>query len=354
MSAIEDYMSKVLQFYKKQNQSVRLVIAAIIVICLWILSGIFHKKVKLNEEVATQVPYKTLKSVSQLKHSILNISGVAESKRKIKLVAEVAGKVESINAEVGQFLKKGDQVITIEAKNKKELCEKAKIRLNQSEIEFKSTLTLYKKKLASETDLAKSKANLSSAEADLKQIEIDYLNTQVVAPFDGYIDEILVNEGDYVSDMLDNSPIGTFVALEPMIAKAEVADAKIRYLKPGLRATMKTLNGLEVEGKVNAISKVINNTTSSFPIEITFANEGGKVLHGQAFSVKIFLGEKQAHRLPQSVLVLNAQSELGIKSLDAENVVHFNKATIIDEEPGYVWLADLPTKLQVITLEHIY
>ena len=327
MSAIEDYMSKVLQFYKKQNQSVQLVIAAIIVICLWILSGIFHKKVKLNEEVATQVPYKTLKSVSQLKHSILNISGVAESKRKIKLVAEVAGKVESINAEVGQFLKKGDPVITIEAKNKKELCEKAKIRLNQSEIEFKSTSTLYKKKLASETDLAKSKANLSSAEADLKQIEIDYLNTQVVAPFDGYIDEILVNEGDYVSDMLDNSPIGTFVALEPMIAKAEVADAKIRYLKPGLRATMKTLNGLEVEGKVNAISKVIK---------------------------KIFLGEKQAHRLPQSVLVLNAQSELGIKSLDAENVVHFNKATIIDEEPGYVWLADLPTKLQVITLEHIY
>ncbi|MDJ1406929.1 MAG: hypothetical protein MRQ13_00770 [Candidatus Midichloria sp.] len=217
MSAVEDYMSNVLQFYKKQNQSVRLVIAAIIVICLWILSGIFHKKVKLNEEVATQVPYKTLKSVSQLKHSILNISGVAESKRKIKLVAEVAGKVESINAEVGQFLKKGDPV---------ELYEKAKIRLNQSEIELKSTSTLYKKKLASATDLAKSKANLSSAEADLKQIEIDYLNTQVVAPFDGYIDEILVNEGDYVSDMLDNSPIGTFVALEPMIAKAEVADAK--------------------------------------------------------------------------------------------------------------------------------
>ncbi|MDJ1305606.1 MAG: hypothetical protein MRQ09_05175 [Candidatus Midichloria sp.] len=68
-------------------------------------------------------------------------------------------------------------------------------------------------------------------------------------------------------------------------------------------------------------SKVINNTTSSFPIEIIFANEAGKVLHGQALSVKIFLGEKQAHRLPQSVLVLNA---------------------------------DLPTKLQVITLGHIY
>ncbi|AEI88631.1 MAG: Multidrug efflux pump subunit AcrA (membrane-fusion protein) [Candidatus Midichloria mitochondrii] len=293
----------------KQNQAVRLVIAAIVV----------------------------LKSVSQLKRSILNISGVAESKRKIKLVVKAAGKVGSINAEVGQSLKKGEAVIAIEAKSKKELYKKAKIRLNQSEIEFKSTSTLYKKKLASETDLAKLKANLSSAEADLKQAEIDYLSTQVVAPFDGYIDEILVNEGDYVSDMLDNSPIGTFVALELMITKAqEVADAKIRSLKPGLRATMKTLNGLEVEGKVNAISEVINNTTSSFPIEIIFANEAGKVLHGQALSVKIFLGGKQAHRLPQSVLVLNAQSGLEIKSLDAGNVVHFNKATIVDEKPGYV------------------
>ncbi|MDJ1305605.1 MAG: hypothetical protein MRQ09_05170 [Candidatus Midichloria sp.] len=142
MSAIKDYMIKVLQFYKKQNQAVRLVIAAIVVICLWMLSGIFHKKVQPNEEIAIQVPYKTLKSVSQLKHSILNISGVAESKRKIKLVAEAAEKVESINAEVRQFLKKGEAVITIEVKNKKELYEKAKIRLNQSEIEFKSTSTL--------------------------------------------------------------------------------------------------------------------------------------------------------------------------------------------------------------------
>ena len=352
---LRNHIIKILQCYKQQDQSVKWVIGFVLVLSLWMLSGvILPSKTKNIVEKKKQFAYRTTKSVSRLKQSILSISGVAESKRKVHLVAEVSGIIEEINAQPGQFLKKGEVIATIEAKNKKELYEKAKIKLNQSKIEFRSANILHQKKLLSETDLAKAKANLSSAEADLKQAELEYLNTKVIAPFDGYINEILVNQGDYVSKVMNNKPIGTFIAAEPMIVKAELSDANIKSVKPGLKATMTTLNGLEIDGKINAVSKIINNNTSSFPIEISFSNENFKVLHGQALSVKIFLGERQAHRLPQSVLVLNDKNELGIKCLDERNVVRFYKVTLIDEEPGYVWLANLPSRLRVITLGHIY
>ena len=353
---IKHYSLKVFHLYKRQNKSVRWIIASILfILSLWILSGIIlSSRTKNVTEQKKQFIYKTTRSISKLKQSVLNVSGVAESKRKVQLFSEVSGIIEEINAQPGQFLKKGEVIVTIEAKNKKELYEKAKIKLNQSKIEFRSANMLYQRKLLSEADLVKAKANLSSAEADLKQAELDYLNTKIITPFDGYVNEILVNQGDYVSNMMNNKPIGIFIAAEPMIVKVEVADANINSIKPGLKAVMTTLNGLEVNGMVSAVSKVINNNTSSFPIEISFANEDFKILHGQALLVKIFLGEKQAHKLPQSILVLNDKGELGIKCLDERNIVRFYKVTLIDEEPGYVWLSDLPSKLQVISLGQIY
>ncbi len=313
-----------------------------------------HKDLESNK--SSLPPYKITISKAKLKHGIINLTGVAESKKKIALVAEATGQIEKIYVKSGDFLHAGDVVLSIEVNNKKELYERAKEKFIQSEIKFKSTSMLYQKKLVADVDFAEAKANLASAEADFKQAEIDYKNTKVMAPFDGYIGEINVNERDYVMNGIGSMPttVALFIAAEPMVIKSEIAENKISSIKPNLKAFITTISGKEIEGRVLFADKIINQQTNSFPLEIAFDNANFAILHGQAVSIKILLDQELAHSLPQSVLVLNEEGKVGIKALDEQNKVRFYPIKIVDEEADKIWLTGLPTELRVITLGHVY
>jgi hypothetical protein len=72
---------------------------------------------------------------------------------------------------------------------------------------------------------------------------------------------------------------------------------------------------------VTYVSKIINEASSAFPIEISFENTDLMILDGQQMSVKLYSEPQEAHRLPQSALDLDSEGNIGVKAIDESNIV---------------------------------
>ena len=65
------------------------------------------------------------------------------------------------------------------------------------------------------------------------------------------------------------------------------------------------------------------------------------------------LGTIPAHLLPQSVMTLDSNGDLGVQSVEDGKVV-FHKITILQDSIDGVWVTGLPAKTDIIVLGQEY
>src|SRR5690606_27870927 len=99
---------------------------------------------------------------------------------------------------------------------------------------------LAEKGFRSETKLAESQANLKTAKANLKNMEIDLANTYIRAPFDGVLEDRLVEKGDYVKV---GDVMAKVIDLDPIYVTGGITEQDIHKVHQGQKAYAKLLDG---------------------------------------------------------------------------------------------------------------
>ena len=101
------------------------------------------------------------------------VDGVVEARQQATLSAEVAGKIESVNFDVDDFVEQGQVVLTIRDREYRAQRQKARAALDEAranlqdtQLEFKRNQDLRKQKLISQSVLDKASANLKAARGD--------------------------------------------------------------------------------------------------------------------------------------------------------------------------------------------
>ena len=57
-----------------------------------------------------------------------------------------------------------------------------------------------------------------------------------------------------------------------------------------------------------------------------------------------------AHKIPASVMAMNEQGRLGIKTVDSDDMVAFHEIDIVREDSDGVWVSGLPSVTTIITV----
>lgn len=148
---------------------------------------------------------------------IIQAQGTVRAKRQIELVPEVSGKIIQVSpvfAE-GGFFKAGEILLEIDPRD----YEFAVSRSRATVADARNTLALEQAEadqaenewralgqgkeatalVLREPQMARARAKLSSAQADLDQALLDLERTRITAPFEGRIEEKKVDIGQYVS-----------------------------------------------------------------------------------------------------------------------------------------------------------
>ena len=192
---------------------------------------------------------------------------------------------------------------------------------------------------------------MKGAEAALKKSQLDLANTQISAPFTGIFESRQVDVGDYLAV---KDEIGYLIDNSQLIITVPIAQNVINQVKLGNKAQVQFATGETRVGVVTFKSAMAKAETRTFDVEIKIDNADLSILAGSSADVNLMVAEREAHYVSPAILVLNDAGEIGIKSVNADNTVHFHQVSIINSDPQGVWLAGLPDALQIISVGQAY
>ena len=290
----------------------------------------------------------------------VTLRGRTLASANVAAAAETSGVVQTVHVEKGDRVEVGDLLCTLEPGTRAAAVAQAeaglaqaRASLAQAELDFETNTQLRERGLApantassAEVAVAAAEAAVSSAQAQLDNAEAEFENTEISAKVGGLVQAPIAVEGAMLSQ---GSPCATIVQLDPIIFSGSVAEANIGLARTGLDATLKTVTDQEASGVVTYVAASADDATRSFPVEIEFDNENFSIREGVTAEATVEMGTMPGHLLPQSVLTLNDEGVLGVRSVE-DDIVVFHPITIISDTREGVWVTGLPSQIDIITI----
>ena len=257
---------------------------------------------------AATVPNTVVVGRGNIEQTVL-ASGVLEANSLVSVGAEVSGRIEKVHVALGQEVSKGDLIVEIDSLDQENAVKSAQAVLagieaqkrNQEASLVKAQAALERSQrlsansLVSQTDLETAQAAVDSAQAQIDQLDaqiaqsrlsvesaqLNLSRTRIVAPSDGTIVALLVDEGQTVNA---NSTIPTIVKiadLDTMVIKAEISEADVVKVRPGQRVYFTILG--EPDVKIDATLREVEPAPTSIASDT--ATSGTAIYYNGLFDV---------------------------------------------------------------------
>jgi len=241
------------------------------------------------------------------------LSAVLGPARRVRLAAEVEGRVVAVPAEQNRIVEEGAAIVQIErsllaaAAGRTEAALKrarANYELSQLELERQKGLRERRATSDAEFDRAASSeqarlADVQEARATLDDARVRLEKATIRAPFAGVVENLdlepgsYLRSGEHVADVLDLSEIEIEVG---------VTDREVVALRQGDPATVivDVFPEESFGAVVRRVARAPHDTTQKYPVELRVPNLDGRLLPGMLGRVRFDLGhEVSAIRIPR-------------------------------------------------------
>ncbi len=265
----------------------------------------------------------------------------------VTLASGVKGTVHKILVAEGEAVKKGQVLLSITPDpGMSEDLQSARSALQDARINLKTNQELFQEGYVSETTLLKVRGTFERAQASAKKMEETIRDLKPKAPFDGYLESLEVDIGQSVGGGLK---VGRVVDMEPLYFVGFVSQHSVQKLHVGLSAQVETAQGDTRQGKIVFISNVASPNSRTFEVKITIENKDSSIRAGVAAQAHMVTGFEKAHLIKAGYLTLNAEGQLGVRTVDEEQLVVFYPIEILEDTANGIWVTGLPSTVMVIT-----
>ncbi|HEY0954623.1 MAG TPA: efflux RND transporter periplasmic adaptor subunit [Roseateles sp.] len=213
-------------------------------------------------------------------------AGVLQAKTKVDVGAQVSGQIQTLHVQLGQQVKKGELLVSLDPELARSDVTQAEAALAQARAQLDSSkvdaeaarrevarqrrllggqATAAMEAEKAETDLAKIEAALRGQAATVARFEADLENrrlrlsyTRITAPMDGTVVNLPVQAGQTVIAVQVTPVMLTLADLDTITVRAKVPEADIQSIRIGQTARFSTLSGegKRYEGKLRVIQPV--------------------------------------------------------------------------------------------------
>jgi RND family efflux transporter MFP subunit len=277
-----------------------------------VIFGVAVAALALPGRAAPQVPVLTLgaKAVS----TGYELDGVVEAVRQATVSAQATGRVSSLLVKVGDKVKAGQVLATIDDRDTQTGVARSQAQVAQSEAELANALAnvqrtrdLRKQGFVSQAalDVAESQykaaqAGRAGAGAGVQQARLAQSFTQVTAPFDGYVMETLAQAGDLA---VPGKPVATVYAPQPLRVVVQVPAS--------MGAQARSAQRIELQvGETWVQPTAQQGVTAADPVSQTLtwkmdvpAAAAAQLMPGQQARVRFVGGSAQRMVVPQAAVL---------------------------------------------------
>ena len=264
--------------------------------------------------------------------------------RHIEVRALERGYLEGIFVDEGQFVKKGQPMFKIMPNVYQAELLSAQAEAKQMEIEYRNTKGLADEKIVSQNELALAKARLDKANAVVKLAETHLNFTDIRAPFDGVMDHLLVRngslleEGELLTKLSDITKLWVYFN----VPEAEYLEYKLNhndetYKKVQLKMANEQL--FNQEGVIETIEADFDNTHGNIEFRATFPNPDLVLRHGQTGTIIMSVPHRSALLIPQKA-TFEVLDKMYVYVVDADNRLVQRLIKVDAEIPSYFLISE--------------
>jgi RND family efflux transporter MFP subunit len=242
---------------------------------------------KVQQVTLAQV---TTEDVDQL----YEYTAVVQAEATNNIAPTIAGRIDAIYVEVGDMVKKGQKLVSMDATNEANL----KTQLDNMETSFKRIDELYKAGGISKSDWDAQKAQLDVLRSNYQNTIV---NTTLTSPLNGVVTLRNYDSGDIYA----GNPILQVQQISPVKILINVSESQYKQVKLGMTAKVKieVFEDEEFTGKVTLLYPTIDTRTHTFPVEITLANANAKIRPGMYAHVTMNYGTAQHVVIPDQCII---------------------------------------------------
>ena len=240
---------------------------------------------------------------------------------KNNIAPQMAGRITKINAEIGDFVKKGQVLAEID----KASLQQAQLQLLNQEVELERLRTLYEAGAVSKSDFDSIELAYNVTKT---QVENLLENTVLCSPIDGVVTARNYDVGDMYAM---SSPIYTVEQIKPVKLLVAVSESDYTKVKKGDSVEVKAdaLPELTFYGKIEKIYPTVDAATRTFNVEVLVPNNYSSLRPGMFTRVTVDFGSNNNVVIPDVAVVKQQGSgERFVYVLNADSTVTYKKVEL--------------------------
>ncbi|MEM9370939.1 MAG: efflux RND transporter periplasmic adaptor subunit [Pseudomonadota bacterium] len=276
----------------------------------------------------------------------LIVRGRTEANRNVHAPAETTGVVISTPLRRGTEVAAGEVLCELSPGTRAAQLLEAEAQLERARVDYEAAAQLNDRGFSSTTTRMSRAAELEAAQAAVDLVKWDIGKLKILAPFDGILESDTAELG---ARLAPGETCATIIDLSIVKVTGFVGEQNIDQISVGQIATARLINGREEVGKITFISRVADEDTRTYLVEVTLQNRAGRLRDGMTTELLIDLPPQKAHFVPQTALTLDDGGRLGLRILDGETSRFVPVAMVRDEARG-VWLTGLPETVNIIVV----
>lgn len=304
-------MNKIVIFIKQRKK-----ILAVIIIILIVGGYYWYDKSKSD---TTAVQYKTAAVEKGTLTSAVSGSGNVIVDSSANVDPTISGTVANLAVSVGDKVKKGQFLFSIEnddlsanvtkayssylqsqASLETAKANKKDAKENYDDASSRAKSSLKKKLEAAEISVDVAEENIKYAAANYANAKSDYADRRVVSPIEGTVNAINIKNGDDLSRLSSNSNSSAPIIigdLRTLKAQVDINEVDIANVAIGQKAnlTLNAIDGLSLTGKVEKVNSIgtLSSGVVSYKVTIGLDSLDPRIKSEMSVSAAIITGVKQ-------------------------------------------------------------
>jgi len=266
---------------------------------------------------------------------IITLTADIQPINQAAIYAQVSGYLDKITVRRGYHVKKGQLLAHINSTTL--LAQYHQAQANRDYVCLNANR--YKALLAKNL-VSKDAYDLSSSQCRQAQASVDYARkmlsyADIVAPFDGYIFNRMVDPGATIpatTAALSSNSNPLFTVVDTHIVKivVNVPERDIRYLRIGLpvKVMVDAFPGEAFPGKVTRMNPALDTTTRTLAIEIDMPNASEILKPGMFAKAVLDLATHKDVLLVPKGAILSRQNKAWVYIVDSRGIAHKRPVTV--------------------------
>ena len=188
------------------------------------------------------------------------------SRMNVLISAEASGRVEHIYIREGDQVKKGQQLITLDASVLTNSIEELKTDLDLATTIYQKRERLWKQNIGSELQYLEAKNQMEALQRRLATTQAQLKQFNLIAPFSGVVENVQAKLGEMA---MFGSPMLRILSIDAMHLEADVSEKYLGRLQKGdsVNLFFSSFNQ-ELKSTITAVGYVINPQNRTFSVEV--------------------------------------------------------------------------------------